>query len=433
MKRLRLVGLSHRIAPVGLREQFALEAPDAAAACHQICRRLGDGAEAVLLSTCNRVELYTATDIEDLGSEADPLEMLCSLRGVQCRPADEHVYRLRGDDAVRHLFTVAASLDSLVPGEQQILGQVREAYERAKQSGTAGRLLHGLFQRALAVGKEVMHATDIGGSRQSVASATLDRVDALYGSLSGRTVLCLGAGRMARLFLEGLGQRKPERLIVCSRDEQRAADLARQFGAQGRAMADLEPLLASADVVLCTTGSRLPLITAEALRPRLAERQGRPLWLFDIAVPRDVDPAAGRLPGVHLVDVDGLQPATAHASELSAPSLAAAAGIVERHVTEFLIWQKARDLGPMLDQLYQQSRAMAAEEVARTLRKLPELDGPARRQIEAMTLRIVNKLLHTPVATLRQVAGQDRHGVAYQHAVEKLFALKDSASKPVDS
>ena len=418
MRRLRAVGLSHKTAAVELREKLAVPAGEVAETAARVRDALGGDAECVLLNTCNRVELFAACD-----GGPDLLAALCAARGADAADFVGATYDLAGEPAVRHLFRVAASLDSLVPGETQVLGQVRGAYELARRHGLTGPTLHGLFQRAIAAGREVQTGTDLAAGRLSVASVAADYAEEIFDRLDDKTVLCVGAGKMARLVVERLRQRKVGRLIVANRDVEKARRFAAEFGGEGRPLAELADLLAAADVVLTGTGSREPLITAASLKPVLKRRRYRPLFLIDIAVPRDVEPAVAGLTNVYLYDVDDLQSAVAQTMSDRRGSVAAAEAIVARHVAAYAAWHGGRELGPTIRELFERSHAAAAEEVRRSLGKLPDLDAAGQRQVEDLARRIVNKLLHGPVSTLRNTAADARHGPAYRHAVEQLFSL----------
>ena len=431
MNALRVVGISHRTAPLELRERLAVPPGEVAATTAALLESLGgeeEAGECVIVNTCNRVEVYAAGD-----KGVDLFAALCDLRDET--PADfaGRCYAHDAAAAVGHLFRVAASLDSLVPGETQILGQVRNAYELARRHGFTGPRLHGLFQRAVAVGREVQTTTDLAAGRLSVASVAADYAEEIFDTLADKTVLCVGAGKMARLVVERLRQRRVGRLVVANRDVDKARRFAASVGGEGRPLSDLAALLAEADVVVTGTGSREPIVTAASLKPVMRKRRYRPLFLIDIAVPRDVEPAAADLTNVYLYDVDDLEAAVAKTVEGRRGSIEAAEAIVGRHVAAYAAWHRGRELGPTIRQLFEQAHAGAAEEVERSLRRMPDLDAAGRRQVEEMARRIVNKLLHGPVSTLRRTADDDRHGAAYRHAVGQLFSLGDGPAEATDA
>lgn len=426
MNRVRIVGINHKTAPVEVREALAVgerELPEALAA---VAGDAGPGREAVLLSTCNRVELYSV----DCGGRG--FDALCEFRGTDANQLRPHIYEYHGRDAVRHLYRVAASLDSMVPGETQIVGQVRRAYEISRQSGFAGKRLHGLFQRAMVVGREVVSETGLAAGRYSVAGVAADYATRVLGLLGGLRLLCVGTGKMVRLVLEHLHARgpgeRPGSLVALGRDVEKAERFATTFGGRGGATGDLAAELADADLVVCGTGSREPVITADVVRRAMRGRENRPLFLVDIAVPRDVDPAVESIAGVHAYGLDDLQRAVEQTVEGRRGEITSAEAIVEAHVARYVAWHDARQLGPTIDKLYRRTHSTAAAEVERALRKAPADLSPAQReQVETMTnelaRRLVNKMLHGPVSALRQAPGSDRHA-AYKHAVEKLFSLE---------
>ena len=425
MNRVRVAGINHKTAPVEVREALAVPQAGLPAALAAVVD--GQEREAVLVSTCNRVELYT-TDCGGQGFEA-----LCRHLGVDCGSMAAFRYDYEGEDAVRHLFRVAASLDSMVPGETQIVGQVRRAYEAARASGHAGRRLHGLFQRALLAGREVMSRTGLAAGRYSVAGVAAGYATNVLGRLSDRRLLCVGGGKMVRLLLEHLyalgPDERPRILVTLGRDATRAGEFAAEYGGSGGHVADLLDHLADADLVVCGTGSREPIVTRDVVERAMERRPDRPLFIVDIAVPRDVDPVVGGLANVHLYGLDDLQRAVEQTIESRRGEIASAEAIVQGHVAEYVAWHRHSELGPTIRKLYDRTREAATVEVDRLRASLPaDLTDAQRREVEAageeLARRLVNKLLHAPVSALREAPGGDRHA-AYRHAVEKLFSLDD--------
>ena len=423
-----MIGLNHTTAPVEVREALAANEADAAAVLAEVCK---GGGEAVLLSTCNRVELYTA----GAATEAGGFDALCRRRGVEPAGFAPHLYDHAGRAAARHLFRVAASLDSMVPGERQIVGQVRRAYERSRRGGFAGRKLHAAFQRALSAGRRVMAETDLPAGQYGVAGVAAAYADEALGGLAGRRLLCVGGGKMVRLVLEHLHARGPSRrpgsLVVLGRDSAKADGFAKTFGGHGAPLSGLADEVAAADLVVCGTGSREPVVTADAVARAMEGRADRPLFVVDMAVPRDVEPSAGEVAGVHCYDLDDLQRAAEQAAAGRRDARSAAESIVEEAVARHLAAEHhTGELGSTVDRLYRRGHELAAAEVARANNKLPStLSADDRAAVERLAAdlsrRLVNKLLHGPVSALRNVGGGDdpaRHP-AYRHAVEKLFDL----------
>ncbi|MEO6435525.1 MAG: glutamyl-tRNA reductase [Tepidisphaeraceae bacterium] len=429
MQRLLLLGLNHSTAPLALREKLAFTAAEQRDALAALRQRF-EGVEAVLVCTCNRVELYAARALHGHPRHEEMIRFLAELRGVQVSEISSHVYEKSERAVVEHLFAVASSLDSMVIGETQILGQVRDAYDAAVTDGSAGALLNPLFQRAVAVGKQVMNETRIGEGRLSVGSVAVDCAGHIFDHYDDKTVLCIGAGKMAGLVLQGFAALKPKRMLVCNRDPAKAQALAARFGGEAVAFEKLDDHLVAADVVVTSTGAPHPILTRPRFEPLLKLRRYRPIFFIDIALPRDVEPAVGELDNVYLYNLDDLQQVVATTQDRRAGSIEHAQKLVSEHVDRYLAWHRAREMGPMIDRLYQRHHALAREEVERIANKLPSLSGDDREQLEELARRIVNKLLHDPVTKLRESDTPHGTGSAYLHAMEKLFDLEDAPPEP---
>lgn len=422
MDRLLLLGLNHTTAPLEVRERLGFNAAQRAEALTAFRQRFPDS-EAVLLSTCNRVELYAAREVHGHPRAEEMTQFIADFHGVPTAQIAQHLYEKADRDVVEHLFHVASSLDSMVLGETQILGQVREAYDAAAQASAAGAMLNPLFQRAIAAGKEVMNGTALAEGRLSVASVAVDYAKGIFDHFDDKTVLCVGAGKMARLVLQSFVGLEPGRLLVCNRDAQKADELATRFGGQSVPFDGLADHVIAADIVLTSTGSAHPILTRgqfEGLRKR---RRYRPIFLIDIAVPRDVEAAVGEIDDVYLYNLDDLQQVVSRTQAQRKDAIAAARAVVARHVESFLAWHRQRELGPSIQRLYERYHAIAQEELARTLNKLPNVSEAERDHLDDLARRIVNKLLHDPVQMLRSADGAHAPGVQYLHALEKLFRL----------
>ena len=434
MHRLLLLGLNHTTAPLEVRERLAFNAEQRRAAVAAFRERF-PRYEAVLLSTCNRVELYVGREAHGQPGVRELTEFLGSFHDV--RPGDfyDHLYQKSGRDVIEHLFSVTSSLDSMVLGETQILGQVREAYDASRDAGAAGPMLHPLFQRAAAVGRQVMRETAIGEGRLSVASVAVDYAKQIFERFDDKTVLCVGAGKMTALVLQNLSALSPRRVLVCNRNPARAEALAARFGGTALPFEGLTDHLVAADIVVTSTGSRQPVITRAAFAPLLKRRRYRPVFLIDIAVPRDVESSVGKLDNVYLYNLDDLQQVVLSTRSQRKDAVDAARRIVSSQVEEFVLWHRQREMGPTIDRLYQHYHRLAQEELSRTLTKLPNVSEAEKAHLEELTRRIVNKLLHGPVQTLRQsgAAGGGGHASAagaYLHALEKLFGLEGESPGP---
>jgi glutamyl-tRNA reductase len=401
MQRLVLVGLNHTTAPLEVREQMVFDPAQRHSALEALRGQFPE-AEAVLISTCNRVELYVARTTHGHPRQEEMIALLADFRSMPAAELSRHVYCKANREAAAHLFSVASSLDSMVLGETQILGQVREAYDAAREAKSAGSLLHPLFQRALAVGKQVMSETALGEGRLSVASAAVDYARRIFDHFDDKTVLSIGAGKMANLVLQSFKTLSPGRLLICNRDAAKAAALAEQFGGTPAAFENLAEHLVAADVVISSTGSAHPIITRAQFDHIVKQRRYRPIFLIDIAMPRDVEAAVGEIENVYLYNIDDLQQVVSNTQAQRAEAVTAARQIVERQVAEFVEWHRGRELGPAIEKMYERYHQIAQEEVNRTVNKLGQISDAERQHLEELARRIVNKLLHEPIRTLRQ-------------------------------
>lgn len=415
---LVLVGLSHRVAPVELRERVALDGETAAA----LARRLaGEGGEAVCLSTCNRTEIYLAGADPDAAEEraAAALADLARLDGERIRSI---VYRLRDQAAALHLFRVAAGLDSLVPGEGEILGQVRSAYER----GATGPLLDRLFRQAIHAGKKVRAETAIAESPASVSSAAAALAEQLFGDLSSCSVLVVGAGKIADLAARSLASRGARIAAVANRSQAKAEELAAHFGAEAVPLDAIAAQLPRVDVVLASTGAPGYVLTRDEVAPAVRRRKGRPLFLIDIAVPRDLEPTIHELDGCYLYDIDDLEAVVAESLAGRRQEAARAEEIVLAEAERFRLWHASREVVPAIASLRARAEEIRAAELERARGRLERLSEAERLAVEAITARIVDKLLHLPTVRMKEAAaGAD--GFVYVEAVRHLFGLGDDA------
>jgi glutamyl-tRNA reductase len=395
--RLSLVGISHHVAPVELRERVALPLDRASA----LARELGD---AVCLSTCNRTELYLSGDGEAAA--------LASLEDLAGEPLGSVAYRMHDEAAAVHLFRVSAGLDSLVPGESEILGQVRAAYEAA----SVGPLLDRVFRQALQLGKRVRSETAIGESPASVPSAAAALAEQVFGELEGRRVLLVGAGRIGELAAGSLSARGATIVFVANRSLEAAQRLAGRFGAEALEGEQLASKLGEVDVVLASTSAPGLIVRAE----HVPERRRKPLFFIDIAVPRDIDAAVHELEGCYLYDIDDLEAVVTETLAGRRVEAERAERLVVEEAARFRAWQASLDVVPAIASL----RARAEEIRAAELAKLGELPEHERRTIESVTSQILNKLLHLPTVRMKQAA-MAAEGTAYAEAVRHLFGLEE--------
>jgi glutamyl-tRNA reductase len=402
-----LVGISHHQAPIELRERAALD-PERAG---ELARRLaGAEAEAVCLSTCNRTELYLAAESAD-DAEVKAEAALLALE-AELGPA---LYRLRDEAAALHLFRVAAGLDSMVPGEGEILGQVRAAHD----AGATGPILDRLFRHALHAGKKARTETAIGESPASVSSAAAALAEQVFGDLRDRAVLVIGAGETGELAVKSLVARGATIAFVANRTAERARELTSQFGGTPISLAEVERNLEHADVVLSSTSMPGWTLTLEQVARRLHARRGRPLFLIDLAVPRDLDPSIHELDGCYLYDIDDLDAVVAETLAGRRREAERAEAIVAAEADRFRDWQASLDVVPAIASL----RARA-EEIRRAELERAKLSGAERRAAESVTAAVLNKLLHLPTIRMKEAAAA-ADGVIYADAVRHLFGLED--------
>jgi glutamyl-tRNA reductase len=425
MQRLCLLGLNHHTAPLPVREKLVFDAEQAAIAITDFRARFPD-CEIVLLSTCNRVELYTTHPPDGLsGWDQHLTAWLADHRGVRGDLFAPCLYQKSGPRAMEHLFSVAASLDSMVLGETQILGQVKTAYETSRRLGAAGGVLHPLFQRAAAVGKQVMSQTALGEGRVSVASVAVDCARRIFDAFTDKTILSIGAGKMSALVLANLAALHPRRLLVCNRDAARATALAEKFHGEPADLEKLPDHLAMADIVVSGTGSTTPLITRPMFDAVMRRRRYKPVFLIDIALPRDVEAAVGEMDNVYLYNLDDLQQTVAATHGQRRQAIDAAKKIVADHAREFILADRTRELGPAIDKLYRRYHELAQQELAQTLSTFTNVAPEQKAELQDLVRRLVNKVLHDPVRTLRQSEALHGPTAQYLHALEMLFQLKD--------
>ncbi len=400
--KLSLVGISHRHAPVEVRERVAFAARDAA----ELARSLADGGECVCLSTCNRTELYVV-------GERSEDRALDALRAHGGEDVAALTYRLADYAATLHLFRVAAGLDSLVPGEGEILGQVRAAYE----AGAPGPLLSRLFHDALHAGKRARSQTTIAESPASVPSAGAALAQQVFGELEGRRVLVVGAGKIGALVARNLAARGAEIAAVANRSLAHAEELALEFGARAVPLESLSDELGRADVVVACTSA--PGFVVRAVD--VPDRKTRPLFLIDLAVPRDLDPAINDLDGCYLYDIDDLDAVVAASLAGRRREAERAEAIVADEAERFRAWQASLDVVPTIASLRARAEAIRAAELDKAAGKLTDEE---RHAVESITAQILNKLLHLPTVRMKEAAAA-ADGVLYADAVRHLFGLED--------
>ena len=426
-RELVVVGLSHRTAPLALREQLAVPV-----------EQLGDDLrglvatgvldETVVVSTCNRVEIYAAGD--------DEAEVVARARGlfaarVPSQDIAPFLYERKGREAVHHVFRVCASLDSLVVGEPQILGQVKEAFEVASSAEAVGGVLTRAMTRAFHVAKRVRSETALGAGQVSVASVAVDLAKTLYGDLAGREVLLLGAGEIAESAARALKAGGATRILIANRSFEKAEALAHRIdGAAARSLAELPTLLEHADVVLVSTGAPTFVVTRELAAAAVKRRRGRPLFFVDVAVPRNVDPRVHDLESCYRYDVDDLEQIVAQGVEERRAEADAAERLVASELEAYLTWARQLEVTPTIVAIRERVRATLGAELDKTLAgKLKHLGDEDRKALEVMLDAAANKILHAPTRVLKQAA-EDPHGAAIVDTARRLFDLPSADGAP---
>jgi glutamyl-tRNA reductase len=402
-----LVGISHHQAPIELRERAALDPQRASELARQLA---GANGEAVCLSTCNRTELYLASSSADEAERRAEAALLAL--ETELGPA---LYRLRDAGAALHLFRVAAGLDSMVPGEGEILGQVRSAHDL----GAPGPVLDRLFRQALHAGKKARAQTAIGESPASVSSAAAALAEQVFGDLRGRSILVVGAGKVGELAVRNLVSRGATIAFVANRSVDRADELARRARAEAVSLERIQSSLERADMVLSSTSASGWILTRAQVERALPARRGRPLFLIDLAVPRDLDPSIHELEGCYLYDIDDLEAVVAETLAGRRREAERAEAIVAEEADHFRKWHASLDVVPAIASL----RARAEEIRASELRRA-KLSDAERRAAESVTAAVLNKLLHLPTIRMKEAAAA-ADGVLYADAVRHLFGLED--------
>jgi glutamyl-tRNA reductase len=420
---LLALGVSHKTAPVALRERLAL--PEGRAA-----RMMGDLTsrpeihEAVAISTCNRTELYIVAS-DPVEAENLVLGELSRQAGIRPTELLGRLYSLRGEDAVRHLFSVAAGLDSMIVGEAEVQGQVKRAYELALVEGATGPISNRLFRDALGAGKRVRTETALGRSRVSVSTVAVDLARDALGNLETRRVLVIGAGENGELTAKALADRGVRTVFVANRRYDRAIGLAQRFGGEAVRFDDLPVEIVNADIVVSCTSSPHLIVGADELAVVTEQRRGRPLLLIDIAVPRDIDPRVRELPGMTLYDMDDLQRTVARNLDVQEAEASRARTVIEEELQRFDRWLSTLDVVPTIAALRERGEGVAEQVLRENEGRWESLSEADRERLEVMARAIINRLLHEPTSRLKRSADDDS---AYVHlqALRELFGLDTS-------
>ncbi len=422
---IAVIGANHRSAPIDVRERFAMGRAEVPAVLADLVDA-GATAEAVLISTCNRTELYLS--LADLNrGDAVFRSLLGDRLGAPPEKLSRYLYLHRDRAAVQHLFWVTAGLDSMVLGEPQIQGQVREAYQLAQETrGLAGPVvgatLNRLFQTALNVGGRVRSNTELGLGAVSISTAVLELARKIFGTLRGRNVLMVGAGEMSETTLECLRSEGVRDWAITNRTHLRAVEMAQRWGGRAVPWENLGEALSTADIVICSTAAQQPILTWEQFHAAQPKGARRPLCLIDIAIPRDVDPRIGSEPNVFLYNIDDLQLIVEGSLERRRSEIPRAEEIVQTGAEDFWSWYSSLAVVPTIRELRERGESVRAAEVEKTLRRLSHLSAEDQQAIDALTRSLLNKLLHAPTSRLREAAGNGR-GTSILDSVRYLFEL----------
>ncbi len=421
-----VIGLNHKTASIEIRERLAFQESEIEEALRQI-KAIPSIREAILLSTCNRVELYaTCKEVEEAVQELK--EFLSQFHQFPLERFEKNLYLLMGKEAVRHIFRVASSLDSMVVGEPQILGQIKEAYQKANESNASGVVLHRLLHRAFHVAKRVRTETKISNSAVSVSSVAVELAQRIFGTLEDRVVFLIGAGEMIELAARHLVSGGVRKILVTNRTYERAVSLAQEFQGEAIPFDEINRGLKKADIVISATNSPVPILTSEQITRVMKERKQRPIFFIDIADPRDIEPKVGGLENVYLFNIDDLQRVAYENLKDREKEAEKAEGIVGEEVERFVRWYHSLEVTPTIIALRKKFEEIRRRELEKMLSLHPELTEKERKSLEAMTSAIINKILHEPITQLKE---KDEEAMAdfYIDALQTLFQLPQSSER----
>jgi len=425
---LHTVGLNHDSAPVEIREKLAFSASSVPIALSSFVHSF-PSSEAVILSTCNRVEIYATSSDNSLNKET-LLDFFSAFHGLPKEKFADHMYHYQDMSAVRHLFFVASSLDSLVRGETQILSQVKEAYMMATSAETTGSILNQLFQRSLNVAKDVHTRTNIGKGKVSISSVAVDLAIKIFKDFSGKTIFIIGAGEMCELVLKHLVERGAKTAIVANRNYDKAKALAEEYAGKAINYENLEDYLPQADIIISSTAAPHYVIHTEHIKNAIKIRRGNPMLLIDIAVPRDINPEVAKIDNVYLYNIDDLQTVADSNIDDREKELGKCQKIIDKEVEEFMAWFEELKIGPAIAQLRNHFHEIGEQELERLRPKLGDIAHEEWEHIVYSMQRTLNKILHDPARVGKEKA---RNGGGYQYVetIKHLFGIhhKDKSKK----
>jgi len=408
-------GVNHHTAPVSIRERVAFGPDILPRALVDVTGERGLAREAAILSTCNRTEIYCNTQHPE-----GVAEWLANFHGLPPREVKPYLYQLPNEEAANHAFRVASGLDSMVLGETQILGQMKQAAEKASDAGTLGLLLNKLFQRTFSVAKEVRTATEIGASTVSMSAAAVSLAERIFPSIKEQAVLFVGAGEMIDLVATHFAAKQPRRLMVVNRTIERALDLANKFGGEAAALTNLPEFLHEFDILVTSTASPLPIVGLGMVERAIKARKHRPVFMVDLAVPRDIESEVGKLDDVFLYTVDDLGEVVRAGQDSRQSAVVQAEAIIAASVNEFMHWMDTRRTVPVIRSLRDHGERLRRHELDKAHKALLRGDDP-QAVLEALSRALMNKLLHEPSHALNQAGDNEREQLA--RLVSRLYNL----------
>jgi glutamyl-tRNA reductase len=412
---LYVIGVNHTTAPIQIRENVAFNSEHLGSALRELTSH--DATEAAILSTCNRTELYCSAE-----NPEKPLNWLSKYHKLDTNSIQPYIYTLPNDEAVKHAFRVASGLDSMVLGEAQILGQFKQSVKIAQDAGTLGTLLHKLFQRTFEVAKEVRTNTDIGANSISMSAAAVKLAQRIFGDISQQKVLFIGAGEMIELCAEHFSAQKPKSMMVANRSIERGNALAEKIGGQAILLNDLPDRFAEFDIVITSTASQLPIVGLGMVESAIKARRHRPIFMVDLAVPRDVEAEVAELDDVFLYTVDDLAQVVTDGMANRQEAAVDAEIIVTARVENFMQWMKKRDAVPTIKALRDQAEITRQAELEKAL-KLIQKGESAEKVLEALSNALTNKFLHAPSHALNQAHGEEH--AKLEDVIKQLYQIKN--------
>jgi glutamyl-tRNA reductase len=412
---LYVIGVNHTTAPIQIRENVAFNSEHLGSALRELTSH--DATEAAILSTCNRTELYCSAE-----NPEKPLNWLSKYHKLDTNSIQPYIYTLPNDEAVKHAFRVASGLDSMVLGEAQILGQFKQSVKIAQDAGTLGTLLHKLFQRTFEVAKEVRTNTDIGANSISMSAAAVKLAQRIFGDISQQKVLFIGAGEMIELCAEHFSAQKPKSMMVANRSIERGNALAEKIGGQAILLNDLPDRFAEFDIVITSTASQLPIVGLGMVESAIKARRHRPIFMVDLAVPRDVEAEVAELDDVFLYTVDDLAQVVTDGMANRQEAAVDAEIIVTARVENFMQWMKKRDAVPTIKALRDKAEITRQAELEKAL-KLIQKGESAEKVLEALSNALTNKFLHAPSHALNQAHGEEH--AKLEDVIKQLYQIKN--------